>query len=57
MRRLLLQQVKGFQQGQENFKLDNESLKTLYSDGIYDSNKKSWQEAFPIKEQFQKEKK
>ena len=57
MRRLLLQQVKGFQQGQENFKLENDSLKTLYSDGIYDSNKKSWEEAFPMKEQYQKEKK
>ena len=39
MRRLLLQQVKGFQQGEDIFKLENDSLKTLYSDGLYDSNK------------------
>ena len=52
MRRLLLQQVKAFQKGAENFKLDNNSLKDLYSAGIYDSNQKSWQEAFPMKEKF-----
>ena len=52
MRRLLLQQVKAFQKGAENFKLDNNSLKDLYSAGIYDSNQKSWQEAFPMEEKF-----
>ncbi|MED3911950.1 Rieske 2Fe-2S domain-containing protein [Peribacillus simplex] len=54
MRRILLLQVKAFQEGQEPLKLENDSLKTLYSDGLYDNNQKSWQEAFPIKEQFQK---
>ncbi|RJS61908.1 Rieske 2Fe-2S domain-containing protein [Bacillus sp. PK3_68] len=52
MRRLLLQQVKAFQQGQKPMQLDNPSLKTLYSDGLYDDNQKTWQEAFPMKEQF-----
>ena len=52
MRRILLQQVKGFQEGQEPFALENESLKTLFSDGLYDDNQKTWQQAFPLKEQF-----
>ncbi|MEK4030509.1 Rieske 2Fe-2S domain-containing protein [Pseudobacillus sp. FSL P4-0506] len=52
MRRLLLQQLKAFQQGQKPMQLDNPSLKTLYSDGLYDDNQKTWQEAFPMKEQF-----
>lgn len=56
MRRLLLQQAKEIQEGkEENFKLDSGSLKTLYSAGIYASNKKSWQEAFPMKPQFKKD--
>jgi len=54
MRRLLLQQVKAFQEGIEPLQLDNDSLKTLFSDGIYDENDKTWQEAFPMKKQFQK---
>lgn len=54
MRRLLLQQVKAFQEGKEPFALDNTSLKTLFSDGLYDDNQKTWQEAFPIKEQFKR---
>lgn len=54
MRRLLLQQVKDFQEGKEPLQLDNESLKTLFSDGIYDEKHKTWQEAFPMKKQFQK---
>ena len=54
MRRLLLEQVKAFQQGKENFILENGSLKNLYSAGLYDSNHKSWQEAFPMQDQFKK---
>jgi hypothetical protein len=57
MRRILLQQVKAFQKGEKLFVLDNESLKTLYSDGLYDNNQKSWQDAFPLKKQFQLKKK
>ena len=57
MRRLLLNQAKAFRDGQTPMPLDNESLKTLYSDGLYDDNKKTWQEAFPMKEQFEVQKK
>ncbi len=57
MRRLLLTQAKAFRDGKEPLKLDNKSLKTLYSDGLYDDNKKTWQEAFPMKEQFEVRKK
>lgn len=53
MRRMLLRQAKAFQKGQEPFKLDNESLKNLYSEGVYDDNTKSWEEAFPLKEEFE----
>lgn len=52
MRRMLLKQVRAFQNGAEPFALDNQSLRTLYSEGKYDDKGKSWQEAFPLKEQF-----
>ncbi|MFJ7832167.1 Rieske 2Fe-2S domain-containing protein [Peribacillus sp. NPDC097284] len=52
MRRLLLQQVKAFQDGKGKFTLVNDSLKNLYSAGLYDSNQKSWQEAFPLQTQY-----
>src|SRR5690625_101771 len=52
MRRLLLRQAKAFQQGTEPMKLDNETLKNLYSEGVYDDNTKSWEEAFPLKEAY-----
>jgi phthalate 4,5-dioxygenase len=54
MRRLLLQQANAFQEGKEPLHLENESLKTLYSDGIYDDNQKSWKDTFPMKKQFEK---
>ena len=57
MRRLLLAQAKAFRDGKDPMPLDNESLKTLYSDGLYDDNQKTWQEAFPMKEQFEVRKK
>jgi hypothetical protein len=53
MRRILLQQVKAFQKGETPLVLDNPSLNSLYSDGLYDDNQKSWKDAFPMKEQFQ----
>ncbi|PIC64939.1 Rieske (2Fe-2S) protein, partial [Sporosarcina sp. P13] len=40
----------------EPLSLENESLKTLYSEGLYDDNEKKWQEAFPLKERFEKKK-
>ncbi|PIC70195.1 Rieske (2Fe-2S) protein, partial [Sporosarcina sp. P16b] len=49
-----LQQAKAFQEGQEPLVLENQSLKTLYSEGLYDDKEKKWQEAFPLKEQFEK---
>ncbi|SKB07673.1 hypothetical protein SAMN04244570_0443, partial [Sporosarcina newyorkensis] len=33
----------------------NQSLKNLYSEGLYDDNKKRWQDAFPLKEEFEKD--
>ncbi|MFD1708941.1 Rieske 2Fe-2S domain-containing protein [Siminovitchia sediminis] len=57
MRRLLLKQAKAFRDGTDPMPLDNDSLKTLYSDGLYDDNRKTWQEAFPLKEQFEPRKK
>ncbi|PIC97817.1 Rieske 2Fe-2S domain-containing protein, partial [Sporosarcina sp. P29] len=56
MRRILLQQAKAFREGQDPMSLENRSLKTLYSEGLYDDNEKKWQEAFPLKEQFEKKK-
>ncbi|WP_313237649.1 Rieske 2Fe-2S domain-containing protein [Sporosarcina ureae] len=56
MRRILLQQAKAFQEGQEPLLLENQSLKTLYSEGLYDDKEKKWQEAFPLQEQFEKKK-
>ena len=53
MRRILLSQAKAFKDGQSPMPLDNKTLKTLYSDGLYDDNTKTWQEAFPMKEQFE----
>jgi phthalate 4,5-dioxygenase len=54
MRRILLQQVKGFLKGEEPLKLENESLKKLISEGLYDDKEKTWQEAFPLNEAFEK---
>ncbi|MBM7599222.1 phenylpropionate dioxygenase-like ring-hydroxylating dioxygenase large terminal subunit [Virgibacillus halotolerans] len=56
MRRLLLRQVKAFQKDQEPMQLENASLRTLLSEGLYDDNQKTWQEAFPLKERFEKKK-
>jgi nitrite reductase/ring-hydroxylating ferredoxin subunit len=52
MRRILLDQVKKFQEGQDPLALDNEALKTLYSAGRIDSKSKTWQEAIPLKDQY-----
>jgi len=57
MRRLLLRQVKAFLKGETPMQLDNASLKALYSQGLYDDNTKTWQEAFPLNEQFAPKKK
>ncbi|MGP4082690.1 Rieske 2Fe-2S domain-containing protein [Pseudalkalibacillus sp. R45] len=57
MRSLLFQQVERLQEGHDLFRLENESLKTLYSDGVYDDREKTWKEALPLKEQFQKKEK
>lgn len=56
MRRLLLQQAKAFQEGKKPFAHNNDTLKNLYSCGLYDSNEKTWQEAFPMKEQYKPKK-
>lgn len=56
MRRILLQQAKGFLKGEEPLKLENESLKELESKGLYDDKEKKWQEAFPLNEIFEKNK-
>ena len=52
IRRLLFQQIDAIQKGEDLFELDNDSLKTLYSDGVYDDKEKSWKEALPLKKQF-----
>lgn len=53
MRRILLKSVKEFQKGKEPMQLDNASLKKLYSQGVYDSKDKKWEEALPLKDDFQ----
>ncbi|WP_026701950.1 Rieske 2Fe-2S domain-containing protein [Salibacterium aidingense] len=53
MRRLLLKEVKAFQDNTEPMELENESLATLFSEGWYDNKTKHWKDVFPLKEQFQ----
>lgn len=52
LRRILLKQVKAFIDGHDPLALENESLKTLYSEGKYDDKQKTWEEALPLKEAF-----
>lgn len=52
MRRMLLKSVKELQEGKEPMILDNNILKTLYSQGVYDDRNKTWEEALPLKEEY-----
>ncbi|WP_102346655.1 Rieske 2Fe-2S domain-containing protein [Bacillus sp. Marseille-P3661] len=57
MRRILLQNVLKFQDGEEPFALDVDSLKHLYSAGTYAERGKHWQDALPLDEKFALKKK
>jgi phenylpropionate dioxygenase-like ring-hydroxylating dioxygenase large terminal subunit len=52
MRRILLKQVKAFQEGKEPLRLHNESLKNLYSNGVYAPKEKTWEEALTLKDDY-----
>lgn len=54
MRKMLLDAVNDLQEGKDPLTLENHSLQTLLSEGLYASKEKSWQDAFPLKERFDK---
>jgi hypothetical protein len=52
MRRLLLKTVREFQEGIDPQPFDNDSLKNLYSEGLYAPKEKTIEEALPLQDQY-----
>ncbi len=52
MRRMLLEQVRRFQDGKSLPRLQDIPLETLYSNGKYDSREKEWNEVIPLADAF-----
>ncbi|WP_246516451.1 Rieske 2Fe-2S domain-containing protein [Salicibibacter cibarius] len=52
MRKILMRQVKEHMNGNELLKHDNQTLKDLYSGGLYDDKHKGWEEALPLNPKY-----